>query len=215
MRKQHFLTLAIVIFAAVILSSCSFHQKPAASLATVTATPIEENTAAASEAVTEELEPTIVKPEPTATPTTKPTVLPSPTITPIPTITNTPLPTTTNTPLPVILPEKSSITGERMPKGEPQDAWRGIPIPEEAITGQEKKTSWGERYYVFTIQSDVAALQELLTQSLIPLGWTSTEGGKGEEVALAFFTKGGKLLRFEFFIEDEDEDLLLVKIFKR
>lgn len=215
MKNQHFLTLAIVIIAAVIFSSCSFRQKPAASLTTVTATPAEETTATASEAESEEVEATTVKPEPTATSTTKPTAVPSPTATPTPAITNTPLPTPTNTPLPVSLPGQSSITGERLPKGEPQDVWRGIPIPEGAITGQAKKTNWGERYYVFTIQSDVEALQELFTQSLIPLGWTSTEGGKGEEVAFAFFTKSGKLLRFEFILEDEDQDLLLVKIFKR
>lgn len=215
MKNQHFLTLAIVIIAAVIFSSCSFRQKPAASLTTVTATPVEETTATASEVESEEVEATTVIPEPTATSTTKPTTVPSPTATPTSAVTNTPLPTPTSTPLPVSLPGKSSITGEPLPKGEPQDAWRGIPIPEGAITGQAKKTNWGERYYVFTIQSDVEALQELFTQSLIPLGWTSTEGGKGEEVAFAFFTKGGKLLRFEFILEDEDQDLLLVKIFKR
>lgn len=213
MRKNKCLILAIVIITAAILSSCSVPQKTATSITTVTTTAEGEMVTAPE---TQVLEETV---EPTATPTEKPTTIPSPTpsptTSPTPTATHTPLPTPTHTPVPVSIPKNSSVTGERMPKGTPLETWKGIPIPDGAITGQEKKTDWGERYYAFTIQSDIEALQEILTQSLAAANWVSTEGGKGEEIAYAFFTKGKKILRFEFIIEDEDDNLLLVKIFKR
>jgi hypothetical protein len=150
-------------------------------------------------------------PTPIDTPTSEPTA--APTSTPVPAMTETPLPAPTNTPLPVSLPEKSSITGETLPKDAPVDSWNSIPIPEGAITGQQKKNELGERYYIFSIRSNVDSLLEYYFQALSNKDWVATEGGRGEERAVAFFTKQDKFLRLEFIIEG-DQNLLLVRIFK-
>ncbi len=207
MRNKPFaITLAIVLLCTVILSSCSMPKKKSPTATASTAAQVETAAASTKAALNVEATPT-----PIDTPTAEPTA--APTSTPVPAMTETPPPAPTTTPQSVSLPEKSSITGETLPKDAPVDEWNSIPIPPGAITGQQKKNELGERYYIFAIQSEVDTLMEFYFQSLSDKDWMATEGGRGEERAVAFFTKQDKFLRIEFIIEGK-QNLVLVRIFK-
>jgi hypothetical protein len=206
-NKPFILTLVIVLLCAVIFTSCSLPTKKSPAATASPAAQVETAAASTKAALIVEVTST-----PIASPTSEPTAVP--TSTPTPENTATPLPSPTNTPPSVSLPKKSSITGETLPTEAPVDSWNSIPIAPGAITGQQKKNELGERYYIFTIQSNATTMQDYYLQALAQADWTAIEGGMGDNRGYAIFTKKDKFLRLEFIIEEGDQNLILVRIFK-
>ncbi|MBN1537334.1 MAG: hypothetical protein JW908_11425 [Anaerolineales bacterium] len=200
-------TLVILLLVILISSSCSLPKKTTPTESSVT-TPPEGETAAtptAGEAVI------ATTPTPTASSTKIPATQSA--ASPTPALTDTPLPTPTHISIAVSLPKKSSITGETIPSDNPVDTWISIPIPDGAITGQQKKNERG-RYYIYTIQTHMDTLLTYYSQALDERDWLPLEGSRADDLAVAFYTKKDKFLRLEIIIEDASQNLLLVRIFK-
>ena len=112
---------------------------------------------------------------------------PKPTETPIPTETSSPIPTDTPLPTPTDIPTETPVPPTetpdapdlKMPSGEPDSEWEGIPVMPNAIAGEGDKKG-----YSFTIDASVDEIQAFYEKELAKLGWNMFANGEGDNGSL-------------------------------
>jgi hypothetical protein len=116
---------------------------------------------------------------PTLTIPFTPPIPPSATNPPLPS--DTPQPTFTATPAPEIISGPKLPYSMVWPAYPPQETWEGIPIPSDAIKGQEFMGG-----YIYSIYQTVPGLKEFYVSTLVEMGWQLSKIGQAEDGSSIF-----------------------------